>query len=78
MFAVKNSSDELLVFYDVPKNASTTMKKLFIDHLNLSDQFDFYGEQFIDPKTGERVDNLEKSAEYKKQKGTPKNKSAER
>ena len=74
MFAVKNSSDELLVFYDVPKNASTTMKKLFIDHLNLSDQFDFYGEQFIDPETGERVNNLEKSAEYKKQKGTPKNK----
>lgn len=74
MFAVKNSSDELLVFYDAPKNASTTVKKLFIDHLKLSDKYDFYGEQYIDLDTGKRVDNLENSAEYKKQKGTPTNK----
>ena len=74
MFALKNSSDELLVFYDVPKNASTTIKKLFIDHLDLSDQFSFYGEEYIDPDTGSRVSNMEKSAEYKEQKGTPKNK----
>lgn len=74
MFALKNSSDELLVFYDVPKNASTTIKKLFIDHLEMSDQFDFYGEEYIDPDTGERVTNFEASAEYKTQKGTKKNK----
>ena len=52
MFALKNSSDELLVFYDVPKNASTTIKKLFIDHLEMGDQFGFYGEEYIDPETG--------------------------
>jgi hypothetical protein len=74
MFALKNSSDELLVFYDVPKNASTTIKKLFIDHLEMGDQFSFYGEEYIDPETGKRVSNLEKSAEYKKQTGSKKNK----
>ncbi len=74
MFALKNSSDELLVFYDVPKNASTTIKKLFIDHLGMGDQFGFYGEEYIDPETGKRVSNIEKSAEYKQQVGTKKNK----
>jgi hypothetical protein len=74
MFALKNSSDELLVFYDVPKNASTTIKKLFIDHLEMGDQFGFYGEEYIDPQTGKRVSNLEKSADYKEQKGSKKNK----
>lgn len=74
MFALKNSSDELLVFYDVPKNASTTIKKLFIDHLEMGDQFSFYGEEYIDPETGKRVSNFEKSAEYKKQTGSKKNK----
>ena len=74
MFALKNSSDELLVFYDVPKNASTTIKKLFIDHLEMSDQFSFYGEEFISPDTGVRVDNSEASANYKEQKGSKRNK----
>lgn len=72
MFAVKNSSNELLLFYDVPKNASTTIKKLFIDHLGLTKDFDFYGEQYIDNSTGDRVDNIDKSKEYKEKKGNKK------
>lgn len=72
MFAVKNSSNELMLFYDVPKNASTTIKKLFIDHLGLTEDFDFYGEQYIDNTTGDRVDNMDKSKEYKEEKGNKK------
>ena len=66
MFGVRNNSNELLLFYDVPKNASTTIKKLFIDYIGESDSYDFFGEQYIDPDTGDRVDNTEKSEEYKK------------
>tara|TARA_S200002703_G_scaffold40851_6_gene35580 strand:+ start:8578 stop:9237 length:660 start_codon:yes stop_codon:yes gene_type:complete len=68
MFAVKNKSNETLVFYDVPKNASTTIKKLFIDHLNLSDEYSFFGEEYIDQETGQRVDNSDKSKDYKQNK----------
>jgi len=64
MFVVQNASGDKLAFYDVPKNASTTIKKLFIDHLGISDQFDFYGEEFIDD-SGNRIGNFDNSKKYK-------------
>lgn len=64
MISVKNRSDTYLIFYDVPKNSSTSIKKLFIDIMGVEDQFDFYGEQYID-EGGNRVDNMEASREYK-------------
>lgn len=75
--SVRNKQGTTLVFYDVPKNASTSVKKMFIDVLGLSDKYDFYGEQYID-KDGNRVDNLEASKEYKERwhsRGQPKGSS---
>ena len=67
MIGVRNRSNELMILYDVPKNASSTVKKLLVDHLGISDNFGFYGEEYIDIDTGERISNLEESQRYKEQ-----------
>lgn len=67
MILVNNSTGGRLAFYDVPKVASTSVKKLFIDVIGLGDHYDFYGEEYID-ESGNRVSNTEASKEYKERK----------
>ena len=66
MILLENQRGKRLAFYDVPKNASTSIKKACLEAMGKGDEYAFFGEQFIED--GKRIDNSEASESYKKDK----------